>query len=280
MKTKLRNSHIVLLLMILGISFGCKKPEEVQNATEKVEDELPPLDPETDIKGFGILEKLPGIWHGPVTSSTYLGSYPEWIVDFRPISSAQISAKNELDSLNDIFMSFFVAYHDEEYKICFRNGGGFAGDIRSSYMFVDSIYEGTDKSFYRFIDPIAGGNRVDTDITITDDSITMHAHTNQYNTLSEPVTHMIWTAERKDESSAVDAVATFDFPQKNLVMDMSTTFDGLTDAVFYTGSTDPYPEEDQPYVGKGDITINITDPATIDPAKKVIIIVSTQPLFT
>src|SRR5688572_3216957 len=62
----------------------------------------------TTIQGYSILDKLPGIWHGPVTSATALGSYQEWIVDFRPISASQISAKNELDSLNDIFMSFFI----------------------------------------------------------------------------------------------------------------------------------------------------------------------------
>lgn len=270
----------ILLLLLASINQACKKPEEVQNAAEKVEDDLPPIDPESTVKGFGILEKLPGIWHGPVTSGTFLGSYPEWIVDFRPISSGQISAKNELDSLNDIFMSFFVAYHDDEYKICFRNGGGFAGEVRSAYMFVDSVYESESESFYRFIDPLAGGKRVDTDIRFTADSINMHVHTNKYNMLSEPVTHMIWKAERKDESSAAAAISAFNFPQKSLVRDFSSTFDGLTDAVFYTGSTDPYPEEEQPYLGQGAISINIESPATIDPAKKVVIIITTQPLFT
>ncbi len=58
--------------------------------------------------GFGIFNKVKGIWNGPVTSTTMLGSYPEWIVDFRPISANQISAKNELDSLNDIHLSLFI----------------------------------------------------------------------------------------------------------------------------------------------------------------------------
>ena len=49
--------------------------------------------------GFGVLNKMVGIWNGPVSSTTGLGNYPEWIVDFRPISENQISAKNELQFL-------------------------------------------------------------------------------------------------------------------------------------------------------------------------------------
>lgn len=59
--------------------------------------------------GFGVLAKVKGIWNGPVTSTTPLGGFPEWVVDFRPISAHQVSAKNELDTQNDIHMSFFIA---------------------------------------------------------------------------------------------------------------------------------------------------------------------------
>jgi hypothetical protein len=85
--------------------------------------------------GFGILNKAKGIWNGPVTSTTMLGSYPEWIVDFRPISANQISAKNELDSLNDIHLSLFIVKYKDEYRVAFRNGGSFAGMHRSFLSF-------------------------------------------------------------------------------------------------------------------------------------------------
>src|SRR4051812_37630257 len=89
----------------------------------------PPIGPDiNNTKGYNILGKLGGIWNGPVTSTTPLGGYPEWIVDFRPISANQISAKNELDTLNDINMSFFVALYNNQYTICFRNGGSFNGN--------------------------------------------------------------------------------------------------------------------------------------------------------
>ncbi len=246
---------------------------------------VPPLDTITNIPdtsnviGYSILNKLPGIWHGPVTSATPLGSFQEWIVDFRPISSAQISAKNELDSLNDIFMSFFIAKYDSTFMMFFRNGGGFAGQVRNSYMKIDSVYESVNLSFYRFVDPISGGDRVDTDITFKDDSLIMHVHTNVYNTLSTPTTHMIWKAVLKDTTSAQHAIDHFDYPKKVMVKNFSTTFDGLSEAVFYSASADPYPEQDQPYLGISNVNVNITNPPILDPAKKVLIILTTQPLF-
>jgi hypothetical protein len=274
----MKSTGALVLLALTLIS--CRHDPEILTPAPPIDDSLPPISDTSAVKGFSILQKLPGIWHGPVTSSTPLGSYQEWIVDFRPVSSAQISAKNELDSLNDIFMSFFVSKFDHEYMIFFRNGGGFAGQVRNSYMKIDSVFEDAAHSFYRFADPVAGGDRVDTDITFKDDSLIMHVHTNVYNTLSEPVTHMIWTAELKDVTSAQNAVDLFDFPAKNLVKDFSTTFDGLTEAVFYSAASDPYPEQEQPYLGNSNVTVNITNPPVVDPAKKVLIIVTTQPLFT
>lgn len=283
MKTSLRYFAILLLFPLIVLS--CKDDDDTPPETSTEECTTPsdpctdPITSTTNVEGFGILEKLSGIWNGSVYSPTALGSYPEWIVDFRPISPSQISAKNELDSLNDIFMSFFVAKYDCSYKIAFRNGGGFAGQVRNSYQIIDSVYEDATHSFYRFVDPVAGETRVHTDVTFKQDSIIMHTYTNQYGTLSQPVTHMIWRADLRDNTSAQDAISLFNYPQKELTRDFSNTFDGLTEAVFYMASQDPYPEQDQPYLGNSNVNITITNPATIDPAKKVLIIITTQPLF-
>lgn len=43
--------------------------------------------------GYNILNKVKGIWNGGVSSTTGLGSYPELIVDFRPVSANQIWLK-------------------------------------------------------------------------------------------------------------------------------------------------------------------------------------------
>jgi len=234
----------------------------------------------TDVFGYGILEKLPGIWNGPVTSSTPLGGYPEWIVDFRPISSSQVSAKNELDSLNDIFMSFFIAKIDCQYKVVFRNGGGFAGLRRNAYMVADSVSEGPTSSFYRFVDPVSGGKRVYTDVLFKNDSLIMHTYTNQYNTLQNPVTHMLWKADIRDQSSTQSAISSLNFPLKQLTKDFSETFEDLTEAVFYSEAADPYPEQDQPYLGNTNANVTVSSPAIPDSSKKVLIIVTTQPLFS
>lgn len=265
------SKHSIAFLLLFAL-ISCKD-DQIEDPIEE-----PPINTSTVI-GFGIMSKLPGIWNGPVYSSTPLGSYPEWIVDFRPISGSQISAKNELDSLNDIFMSFFVVKYDNEMKIAFRNGGGFAGATRNSYMICDSVSESSSQSYYRFADPISGGNRVYTEVTFRDDSLIMHTYTNQYNTLSTPVTHMIWKASLRDASSAANVVSQFDFPKMDMVKDFSSTFNGLSEAIFYSAAQDPYPESQQPYLGNSTVNIQITNPATIDNSKKVLIIISTQPLF-
>src|SRR3989338_4374293 len=118
-------SSLFLLLAMLVFS-ACKK--------NKPDDDEPlPTADYTDIEntlGFGVLSKVQGIWNGAVTSTTPLGGFPEWIVDFRAISANQVAAKNELDPNNDIFMSFFIAKYNGEYRVCFRNGGSFAGQER------------------------------------------------------------------------------------------------------------------------------------------------------
>ena len=237
------------------------------------------IDPGTEVIGYSILEKLPGIWNGPVTSPTALGGFPEFIVDFRPISSAQISAKNELDSVNDIFMGFFIAKHAGEFKVVFRNGGGFAGQVRTSYMLIDSVSEIGGVSFYRFIDPAGGKERVNTTVTFKNDSLIMHTFTNQYNTLSTAVTHMKWSADLRDATSAQDAINLFSYPKKEQVTDFTSTFDGETEAVYYGNIGDPYPEADQPHVGISNVNINISNPATVNTGKKVLISITSQPLF-
>lgn len=271
----------VLLLFVISTVVSCKKDEsDNQSGNTGGSCTLPAISASSTVTGFGILDKLPGIWNGPVNSSTALGSFPEWIVDFRPNSASQVSAKNELDSLNDIFMSFFVVKHDCEYKMAMRNGGGFAGMVRNAYMVIDSVNEGATESFYRFSDPVAGTDRVYMEVTFRSDSLIMHTYTNVYNTLSPPVSHFIWRADLRDSTSKAAAVAHFGFPQKQMQRDFSSTFNGLTEAVFYSAGADPYPESEQPYLGTTNMNVTISNPPAPDPAKKVLIIVTTQPLFS
>lgn len=267
-----------------GILFttSCKDKKETE--------ETPPtsggsggIDSSTPVAGYSILSRLPGIWNGPVTSSTPLGGYPEWIVDFRPVSGAQVSAKNELDSVNNILMGFFIVKHGGSYKMAFRNGGGFAGSQRIAYAVVDSVSETVNNYFYRFSDFKAGKNRVYTDVLFKDDSLILHVYTNVYNTLSTPVTHMLWKAKLQDTSSAMSAISTFSFPQKQMVKDFTSTFDSRTEAIYYSAADiaiDPYNEASQPYLGQTTVNINFAGTYTPDPAKKVFLMITTQPLFS
>jgi hypothetical protein len=273
---------LALFFIILLTSPGCKckkeKPEE--NAPE--ETDAGTINSSTNVMGYSILSKLPGIWNGPVNSSTMLGSYPEWIVDFRPVSAAQVSAKNELDSLNNIFMNFFIVKHANSYKMALRNGGGFAGANRIAYAVIDSVSETTNNYFYRFSDFRKGRNRVYTNILFKDDSLSIHVYTNKYNTLTTPVSHMHWKAKLQDLTSTSSAISNFSFPQKQMVKDFSTTFDGRPEAIYYNSdlANDPYNVASQPYLGKTTVNVSYNSTHVPDPSKKVFLMITTQTLFS
>ncbi|MES2620621.1 MAG: hypothetical protein V4615_07205 [Bacteroidota bacterium] len=260
----------LLLITVLSACDKDKTPDDIDN-TPTIENTL----------GFGLLNKVKGIWNGPVSSTTGLGSYPEWIVDFRPISENQISAKNELDSLNDIHMSFFIAKYNNQYKVCFRNGGSFAGMTRVSYFLADSVSETSSQSYYRFAEVIKGKNRAYTEVIFKEDSLIMKSYTNKSNSLANPILHMAWSARLQDTTSCQPAVTHFSFPKKSLTKDFSSTFNGLQETIFYsTTGGDPYPEGDQPYLGQATISYSFLSSYSPDPAKKVFLIITTQPLIS
>jgi hypothetical protein len=230
--------------------------------------------------GFGILNKVKGIWNGPVTSSTMLHDFPEWIVDFRPISANQISAKNELDSLNDIHLSLFITKYKNEYRVAFRNGGSFAGMHRVSYLLADSVVETSTYSYYRFSEVVKGVKRAYSEFYFGHDTMIMRSYTNKYNALASPVPHMVWTATLQDTTSCQAAVTRFNYPQKTLAKDFTNTFDGANESIYYDLVSDPYPESAQPYLGQ--TTVNYTYSSGFTPAfgKRTFLLITTQPLIS
>jgi hypothetical protein len=279
MKNKISLS---LLLALSGmLLFNCAK----DTAKEPVPQHIT-TNPYSNIDntlGYALLDKVKGIWNGPVTSSTPLGGYPIWIVDFRPISENQVSAKNELDTLNDIFMSFFIAKYNDEYRLAFRNGGSFNGNKRVSYFLCDSVSENASICFYRFSEIIKGMDRAYTEVIFSSDSLYIKSYTNNYNSQQTSTHHMNWSAKLQDINSTADAVSNFNFPKKTLTMDFSNTFTGQTEAIYYSTSSvpsdDPYPETNHPYLGQTTINYTYAGGYTPDPAKKVILMISTQPLI-
>jgi hypothetical protein len=192
-----------------------------------------------------------------------------------------VSAKNELDTQNDIHMSFFIAKHNGSHRVCFRNGGSFAGQTRVSYFLADSVAEGDSESYYRFSEIVKGASRAYTEVIFKNDSMILKSYTNRYNTQATSTPHMTWRARLQDTTSAAAAVATHDFPKKELTNDFTETFTGQAEAIYYslTGG-DPYPEEAQPYLGQTTINYSFAGGFTPDSNKKVFLIITTQPLIS
>lgn len=270
--------RIAAFALIAFTIFSCKKDQTPDDQTPT------PTGPYSSIEntlGFNLLDKVKGIWNGPVTSTTALGSFPEWIVDFRPISASQISAKNELDTMNDIHMSFFIAKYNNEYRVAFRNGGAFGGQTRVSYLLADSVSETASQSYYRFSEILKGKNRCYAEVIVKQDSLIIKSYTNHYDTQPTATPHMVWSAKLQDQTTCAAAVSQFSFPQKSLSFDLSESFMGLTESIFYsiTGG-DPYPETDQPYLGKANISYSYSGAYSPVSSKKVMLIVSAQPLIS
>jgi hypothetical protein len=263
-----------LLLILIG---GCKHKNDGSASTNVP----PPITGSTNVLGYNLLSKICGIWNGAVTSSTPLGNFPVWIVDFRPISASQVSAKNELDTLNSIFMSFFIIYDSTQYKLCFRNGGSFAGMTRTAYMICDSVTESSNYSYYRFVDFVKGDKRTITEVMFYSDSLRIRTYTNESNTLpTASRLHMDWHAVIQDTTSCQAAKTTFSFPQKTMVKNFTGTFNGMTESIYYSTTADPYPESAQPYLGQSTLSYTVSSSLSIPSGASVFLIVTTQPLIS
>jgi len=265
---------LALIVLLIVTAAGCKGPATNNNG------QPPAITASTPVLGYNLLSKISGIWNGAVTSTTPLGNYPVWIVDFRPIGASQVSAKNELDTANSIFMSFFIVYDSSQYKLAFRNGGSFVNMTRVAYMVCDSVTESSNYSYYRFVDFIKGAKRDIVEVSFYADSLHIKAFTNQNNTLTTPVVHMDWHAVIQDTTSCQAAKTTFSFPQKTLVENFSTTFTGVTESIYYTAAGDPYPESAQPYLGISTLSYTVAGVPAIPSGAKVYLIVTTQPLIS
>jgi hypothetical protein len=81
------------------------------------------------------------------------------------------------------------------------------------------------------------------------------------------------------------ALSNFNFPQKILTKDFSTTFDGLIESIYFSTTNDPpvgdpFPESAQPYLGQIIASYTFSSSYTPDPNKNVLILCTTQPIFS
>ena len=272
----MRSRSIIASVLICVLLFACKKKDNQQQ--QVVNHNPPPITDTTQVMGYNLLSKICGIWDGGVTSTTALGSYPEWIVDFRPISAAQVSSKNELDTANNIFMSFFITYHKGAYKLAFRNGGSFINMLRTSYMEIDSVSETGNQSYYRFVDFVQGAKRTLTEVIFKQDSLIIQSFTNKGIANGPLLPHMQWRAKLQDNTSCQAAITHFNFPQKVLIQNFDTTFNIVSESIYYQNTGDPYPASAQPYVGQTNIELG-SDYA-LSANHKLFVLITTQPLIS
>ena len=234
---------------------------------------------DTIVKGFELLNKIPGLWRGPVVSATPAGNFPVWYVDFRPIGISQVSGISELDTITRNFMSFLVVDYNGKRVLAFRNGGGFKGANRIAYEILDSVYEDRFHSLYRFSDFKAGRKRVYTLMDFVGDSLIMQVFTNKYNTLEKPVRHMMWRAKLIDATTPKEAIRAFYYPQMLAMKDFTENFKPMPESVYFALSEDPYNEVAQPYLGKAMITISFARGYDSKPGNQLILLLTTKPLF-
>ncbi|MBN1413146.1 MAG: hypothetical protein JW969_20065 [Spirochaetales bacterium] len=230
-----------------------------------------------DVMGFGILKRLPGLWHGPVSSTTPAGSFDMWYVDFRPVSPGQVSQYSTLDADTLNFVSFFIVKHENRLKVAMRTEGVFRHKGCVTYEVVDKVDE--KKGYYRFSDFQSHDKRAYSEFTFKAGQFVMEVYTNKFNKVSPLELHSRWTAELGDRKAAASAIARFKFPQPVMVKDFSDVFKGMHESIYFTFENDPYSSLAQPYVGKVTVNINIDGNLKIDSNDEIFLLLTTESLF-
>jgi len=233
---------------------------------------------EEDVIGMSILSRLPGLWNGPVYSSTPAGSFPMWYVDLRPVSPGQISFYSSLDAETINYLTFFIVRHDNKLKVAIRTEGVFQNKGCVTYEVIDSVNENL--GYYRFSDFQSGVNRAYTEFRFTDEShFVMEVYTNKFNMVKPLELHSRWEAKCFDKTAAQQAVSHFNFPQSIMVKDFSEVFAGMHETIYYTFENDPYSSTKQPYIGSLSIQVNIDKKIKVSSKDELFIMLTAESIF-
>jgi hypothetical protein len=260
-----KNRLWLCLFIIIGfalcITSSCKRDKEIND----------------DVFGYGFLSKIPGLWHGPVTSTTNAGSFDNWYADFRPVSGAQVSQFSLLDTNTVNNISFFIVKYNGQLKVAMRTEGCFKDQCCVTYEVMDSVSESA--GYYRFSDFVKGTKRAYTEFNFGDSTFTMKVYTNKFNTVNPVQQHTIWTARLGSRSNAAAATTHFNYPQAVMIKDFSSAFTNMSESIFFTFENDPYQSVTQPYVGSATVNITIDTALTTDLSDKIFLMLTTEPLF-
>jgi hypothetical protein len=251
----------IALVCVLLLLNGCKQDKENNQ----------------DVPGFGFLSRIPGLWHGPVSSSTSAGSFDIWYADFRPISAAQTSQFSLLDTNTANDISFFIVKYENQLKIAMRTEGCFKDTCCVTYEVMDSAVESA--GYYRFSDFVKGTKRACTVFQFNDDSLTVTVYTNKFNKSDTLVWHSTWTAKLGSRNNASEATSYFTYPQPVMIKNFSNAFDNMTESIFFNFENDPYKSVTQPYVGSVTVNISIDPDLITDTSDEIYLVFTTEPIF-
>ena len=252
---------LIAIACTIFLSINCKRDKEIKN----------------EVFGYEFLKKIPGLWHGPVTSTTPAGSFPNWYVDFRPVSEAQISQFSLLDTNTINNISFFIVKHQNKLKVAMRTEGCFKNQCCVTYEVMDSVVDAN--NYYRFSDFVKGTKRACTEFRFTTEGMVMKVFTNKFNTVYPLAPHSTFTATLGSRDNAAEATAHFNYPQPIMVKDFSNVFDGMSESIFFDFEHDPYSSVTQPYVGSVTVNITINSSLVTSANDEVFLMFTTQPLF-
>src|SRR5262245_2531577 len=84
------------------------------------------------LAGVGVMERIAGMWTGPLQSETSAGNFPLMNLDFRAVGAGAVFARSDLDADNGIRMLFAVERHEGADRLVFRSRGLFFGFVRDT----------------------------------------------------------------------------------------------------------------------------------------------------
>ncbi len=229
------------------------------------------------IYGFGFFKKIMGQWEGPVISHTPAGNFSVWYVDFRPVSSSQVSQYSNLDANTLNYTSFFVVQYHDELRIAMRTEGVFMNQGCVTYELLDSVNE--ESGYYRFSDFQAGAKRAYTEFIFTDNQLIMQTFTNKFNELDNTVLHSKWEATLADRNAASIAADHLQFPAPVAMKDFTDVFRNMKESIYFTFENDPYPSSPQPYVGSVKVNIKIDDKLKVKKGHELFVVLSTESIY-
>ncbi len=233
---------------------------------------------EQNIVGYSFLTRIPGLWSGPVSTSTTAGNINNWYVDFRPVSPGQVAQYSYLyDSTMLENISFFIVKYNNRLHVAMRTEGCARDTCCATYEVLDSVVE--TEGLYRFTDFVRGKSRACTFFKFTGDALTMTTYTNKFNESDTLVWHSTWSASLATKNYANEAIAHFNYPQPEMTADFSGSFTNMNESIFYNLVNDPYSPLTQPYVGSVNINISVAQNLGVTESDNILILLTTESLF-